>query len=487
MTDLSVIKHIVVLMLENRSFDNMLGRLNPPSATFDGLSLTASNLDTDGTPIAVWNQPGTDKIAMTIPCPDPGELFTDMNSQLFGAPEPPTAGARPTMGGFVKSYRAQDGNPPGKPVMHFFTPEQVPVISALARQFAVSDRWHAAAPCQTWPNRFFVHTATAGGWEDNRPTHFPYEMPTIFDRFESVGAKAAIPGGWKIYFHDMPQSLTLSRLWPYADRFRLYEEFGHDARAGTLPAYSFIEPRYFADLALPNDAHPPHVVTLGEQLIADVYNSVRAGPGWTETLLIITYDEHGGCYDHVPPPAAIPPSAPAVGQLFAFDRYGVRVPAVLVSPFIRPGTVLRPSPDARFPFDHTSIIATLRKRFPELGESLTDRDAAAPDLAAVLDLATPDNLGPERLQALPYVVSPADVAAAQNHPLNDMQQALVRLAAHLPATAAPAGTGFLSFIEAHLAALRVPGAPRPGDVTQPMADAVKFVKDRLGVLFRSLG
>jgi phospholipase C len=444
MAMLDQIQHVVVLMLENRSFDSMLGKLYPKSAGFDGLSGAESNPDKDGKAVPVWNAPGVDSKNMTIPDPDPGELWPDMNMQLFGTADVPTPAPAPEMKGFVKNYQSQTDKPSGaytpNHVMHYFTPEQVPVLSRLARQFAVCDRWFASAPCQTWPNRFFAHTGTANGYENNSPPHFPYEMPTIYNRFEDQ--KPPIKNAWKIYFHDMPQAITLARLWPHLDRFRFYEEFSRDAKAGTLPNYSFIEPRYFTDAALPNDQHPPHVVTLGEQLIADVYNCLRGGPAWTRTLLIITYDEHGGSYDHVPPPSAKPPSANA-STPFNFDRYGVRVPAVLVSPYIRQGTVLRPPSDV--PFDHTSILATLRKRFG-LGAPLSDRDAVAPDLESALTLDKPDNLGPESLEALPYVASAVELAAAKAIPLNGMQKSLLDLSQRLPANAGG--------IEKHLDALR---------------------------------
>jgi phospholipase C len=476
---LNDIKHIVVLMLENRSFDSMLGglgKLYPQPTIFDGLDGTETNPDASGAPVPAWNQPGTDAATMRIPDPDPGEHFDDINSQLFDTPTPPVPTPTPTMSGFAKDYAAQPGAPSGSGVMHHFTPEQVPVISALARQFAVCDRWHASAPCQTWPNRFFVHTGTANGYENNSPTHFPYLMPTIFNRFDD----GSVANPWKIYFHDMPQSLTLSNLWPQLERFRFYAEFQHDARTGQLPAYSFIEPRYFADVALPNDQHPPHVVTLGEQLIADVYNCLRAGPGWLDTLLIITYDEHGGCYDHVPPPQAQPPGAVATAP-FNFDRYGVRVPAVIVSPWVTAGTILRPA--GAVPYDHTSIIATVRKRFG-LGAPLSARDAVAPDLGPVLDRPGPDNLGPERLEALPFAASPADVAAAQNLPLNSMQRNLLRLAGHLPATEATGDFG--TFIQRHIAFLSGLHDQLAIDTNRSMADAVAVVRDRLGKLFRGL-
>jgi phospholipase C len=402
------IRHVVVLMLENRSFDCMLGRLYAKSDAFDGLSGGESNIwhkpDGDRAQILVWNDPNATAQALNIPDPDPGELFADIHMQIqglidSGAPNP----GPPAMGGFVDNYmrqKAQNPAPDPRAVMHYFTPEQVPVISTLARAFAVSDRWHASAPCQTWPNRFFVHTGTAGGWVDNSPTHFPYSMETVFDRLEAVGQ------GWRLYFHDVPQASTLARLWPKAPaHFRPFDpDFAHDAGSGMLPAYSFIEPRYFADpltRRMPSDEHPPHNVAYGEALIAEVYHALRGGPGWNETLLLITYDEHGGCFDHVVPPAATPPGGPYPNG-FDFGTFGVRVPAVIVSPYVAPGAVIRPA--GTTPFDHTSIIATLRKLHGF--QPLTARDAAAPDLLSALG-PEPANPGP------PSIVAPAVAPAAE--------------------------------------------------------------------------
>ncbi len=475
MTTLDQIDHVVVLMLENRSFDSMLGKLYPASLGFDGLVGNESNNDANGTAVPIWNSAGTDSISMSVPDPDPGELWVDMNMQLFGTAAVPDPAQVPTMSGFVRNYLAQNAVVPGtydpKSVMHFYTPEQVPVISKLARQFAVCDRWFASAPCQTWPNRFFVHTASANGCENNDATDLPYLLQSVFNSFELVGNE-----NWKIYFHDIAQAKTLAQLWLLSDHFHFYGQFQSDAKSGNLPAYSFIEPRYFSDWSMPNDQHPPHVVTLGEQLIADVYNCLRGGPQWTKTLLIITYDEHGGCYDHVPPPQATPPSA-TICQPFNFDRYGVRVPAVIVSPYIQQATVLRP-PGA-IPYDHTSIIATLRRRFA-LGPPLSARDAVAPDLDNVLTLASPSNLGPERIDALPYVASPMAVANAQSQPLNHMQKGLVRLAANLPTAASAANpTAIANHITSIQAAEKVP----PVDATQSVGDAAAYVKQELGRFF----
>jgi phospholipase C len=447
------IKHVVVLMLENRSFDNILGTLYGPSRPaprgqhFEGLLVGASNpYDTPGGPqrIFAWNEGGPPGAQWTIPTPDPGELFTDMNEQQFGM-NAPVEGV-PKMDGFVNNYVAQSASTGGRfspqAIMHYFVPEQVPALSRLARSFAVSDQWHASAPCQTWPNRFFAHTSTARGYVNNEPFHFPYLMRTVFERFKTC----RFDRRWRVYFQDFPQSLTLARLWLHADHFHFYDDplerhtFKKDAERGRLPAYSFIEPRYFPDpvlRTLPTDQHPPHDVRLGEQLIADVYNTLRNSPHWKKTLLVITYDEHGGCYDHAPPPRAVSPDRYNPDH-FAFDRYGVRVPAVVVSPYVQEGTVLRPVPNQRlphegppYPFDHTSIIATLRKCF-KLGGPLSGRDARAPDLENALTLKGPDNDGPRHVEALPYEPSDAEVEAQLGAPPSEYQRALVAAAAHLP-------------------------------------------------------
>ena len=428
------VRHVVVLMLENRSFDCMLGLLYPSGPGFDGLTGAEENVwhqAGGGTEaIQVWRDPTLSPTALTVPDPDPGELFTDIHMQIHGL----AGNGGPTMGGFVDNYMRQ---PPTSPApdpyaaMHYFSPDQVPVISQLGRAYAVSDRWFASAPCQTWPNRFFVHCATAGGYVNNDPTHFPYTMETVFNRLSGVNAS------WRIYFHDIPQAATLSRLWgDLLSNFRWFQDFAGDAAKGDLPAYTFIEPRYFADTvsgAVPNDEHPPHNVADGEALIAAVYNALRRGPAWTETLLIITYDEHGGCYDHVVPPPATPPGGPYPDG-FQFDYYGVRVPAVIVSPYVAPGSIIRPS--GLMVFDHTSILATLRGLFGF--QPLTGRDAAAPGLLSAL-WAEPENLGPMSITAPAVTPAPQQVARAAAVPPNDLQRSLSTAAMHLPTAGANLG------------------------------------------------
>ena len=259
-------------------------------------------------------------------------------------------------------------------------------------------------------------------------------------------------------------------------------KFTQDVANQELPAYSFIEPRYFPDMAFPSDMHPPHGVTFGEQLIADVYNTLRSSPYWQKSLLVITFDEHGGCYDHVPPPLAISPDGTASREGFTFNRYGVRVPAVLVSPYIRAGTVLRPPnplphQGPPYPFDHTSIIATLRQRFA-LGGPLTHRDGAAPHLGGVFNLPGPDNPGPERVEPNAGEQTNERLEADQHRLLSDFQKSLHALAAHLPSLIEDTAHADQT-VEAHVAAWRS-GTRRfeVPDHRTPL-EAVPYIKEQV--------
>ncbi len=468
------IEHVVVLMLENRSFDCMFGALYPGRDGFDGLKGGETNSYTNSAgrkvDVTVWNDKTMSPATATIPDPDPGEYFTDINTQLFNSQAGGPSDTPPPMSGFVADYMAQqpiDGHAPvSTSIMHYFTPTQVPAISALAQAFGVSDQWHASAPCQTWPNRFFAHCGTCAGHVDNKNFSVPFTQPTIFGRLQDKGRS------WRVYYHDIPQALTLGELLIEAPfHFRHFDDFLEDAAAGNLPNYSFIEPRYFTDGPLqqiPNDQHPPHNVVYGEQLIAAVYNAVRAAPTWKKTLLIVTYDEHGGCFDHVPPPRAVPPDALRPDG-FAFDRYGVRVPAVIVSPYMPKGSIVRvaesglPQQGPPYPFDHTSIIATLRKLF-DLGAPLTQRDAAAPDLLGALSLLDPENDGPDRIDATPAQPSASEVAQRAAAPGNSNQVNLCRAASEMPVAAAAVGAA--------------PGKPASHSDAQPFV--TNWVKTRLG-------
>ena len=460
-TQLNNIDHIVVLMLENRSFDNMLGWLYDPqnAPPFDQVPRGQSFEGVSGrplsNPIPAYAQgashgsvPVGKASSITSPNPDPGEEYYHVNTQLFGTVIPPDNRHPPynhkpynlpplvpepaPMNGFVADYvhtfehykhRAPQFDE-YRVIMDCFTPDMVPVISALAHQYAVCDHYHASVPSQTFCNRAFVHSATSNGFVVNAPfvnwlfTH----APTIFNRIQDAH-RADLT--WKVYFDELN---LISLTWLLQPALKAYrrtnfchmDAFFDDARNGTLPSYSFVEPRLVVNH---NDQHPPvddflytHAELAGEQLMYDVYQAVRKGQAWERTLLVITYDEHGGCYDHVPPPKAVPP-APAhpAGQYdFKFDRLGVRLPTVLVSPWIEPGTVVHSL------FDHTSIIKTVCNRWDL--PHLTERDKYANDLSEVLTLDRPRAdeplIAPRPFQRVPR---------PEDEPLNDFQKGVLAL------------------------------------------------------------
>lgn len=449
------IKHIVVLMLENRSFDNLLGWLYegktiPDGQQFEGLNThlwnPLDNIDSDGVsfveavPIEKngqakfkYGKPVPNPADFTLPKPDPGEGFADTTYQLFqryrvGELYPPA----PVNMGFVQNYQnamlygtLTYGDAPTNPreIMKTYTPEQTPVLSELARSFAVCDQYHCSVPSQTLPNRSFIHAATSDGHVNNAPDPTTTSK-TIFNQIQDAIDGGATGLSWRIFCNnllaksgkkreeDLPGEFTgehfsLTRLTMaqlhdarYDGNFGTLDEFYAACSSGQLPSYSFLEPQFGGDLQ--NDQHPPADIRPGEQLIADVYNAVKASPAFNETLLIITYDEHGGCYDHYPPQggAASPDPQKRPGQQgFLFNRFGVRVPCVVINPYIRKGLIARPA--GYTPFDHTSVIKTVQNCFG-ITEELTPRSTAAPDLSGLLTLDTPRTADIPEVAPLPF-------------------------------------------------------------------------------------
>jgi phospholipase C len=218
-------------------------------------------------------------------------------------------------------------------MMEAYRPDQVPVLSALARNYAVFDAWFCPVPSDTWPNRSFVHAGTSNGNVVNGklPDPLDWNVRTIFDVLEDMRAS------WKVYGDTLITPaltwLMFPGLWQYSsDRFAHFGDFKQACLTGTLPQYSFLEPNLLDNS---NDYHPPHDVVAGEQYLYEIWQALSKSPKWEQTLLIITFDEHGGTYDHVIPPwnAACPDEKSNRGQLgFAFNRFDVRVPTVVVSP-----------------------------------------------------------------------------------------------------------------------------------------------------------
>jgi phospholipase C len=291
--------------------------------------------------------------------------------------------------GFLVNYANTHASSPAA-IMETYSPQQLTMLSGLAANFAVSDAWHASAPCQTWPNRAFVHLGTPCGRVNNWPYDpFDYDVPTIFNVLE------ANKNTWAV-FNPGPiislARLQFPKLWDSSldSHFLGITDFITQAREGTLPSYSFVEPSFLCLEGTPNDEHPPHDVCLGEQFLESIYSAVVNGKNWEKTLLIITYDEHGGCPDHMPPPwgVAAPDTQSDPGEEgFRFNRLGVRVPTILVSPWIQAGTVFRST--TTVPFDHTSIPATLRDwlSIPEQLMLPSKRIQAAPTFGNVLNLS----------------------------------------------------------------------------------------------------
>ena len=412
------IKRVVVLVLENRSFDHLAGYLRVGNPNIDGVLGTEFNLENPKD--ASSQQVPISDDAGYVPDlnPGPGHDVRDVKVQLYAGGD----GALLTMGGFVYDYAQQSGvsADESRRVMHCFAPEKVKVLTDLAREFAICDAWHSSLPGPTWPNRLFLHCATSGGFTDNNPRDF--NMPSIFERLSDLELDS-----WRIYFHDIPQTFVLRRLMNarYLRFFEQFSAFKRDCENGKLPRYSFIEPRYFSLLgAVANDQHPDHGILPGEQLIADVYNCLRASQHWNESLLIVTWDEHGGFYDHVQPKATVNPDGNSSPEL-DFQLLGVRVPTVLISPWIPRGTV-----DHTL-YDHASIPATLKALFGTK-EFLTERDAKANTFE--------HNCSAETLRDAPRSVEPAkpsvatafhaDVQAAlsQSHAPSDFQRSLLALA-----------------------------------------------------------
>ena len=460
---LASVNHVVVLMLENRSFDHMLGFLytaqgnvSPGGQPFAGLAGTESNPDSTGAAVTVFRIEPTTPNAYFMPGADPGEGYMATNDQLFGSESAPASPSQvPACQGFVKDFAytlgwesrsrpVVSGTVPAD-IMGCFTPEALPVLSGLAKAYAVCDHWFSAVPSETLPNRAFACAATSQGHMDDKTRTFT--APSIFGLLGQHGQ------AWGIYGYDA-EPLTRSTFTDIASApggtIGKFADFRAAASAGTLPAFSFLEPSWGST---GNSQHPNYDVALGEQLIHDVYETLRGGPGWPQTLLVVTYDEHGGCYDHVPPPSgAVPPDSSAGEFGFDFTRFGVRVPAVLVSPLIAAGTVFR-APAGSTPIDHTSILRTVQERWSL--PALTARDAAAPSLGGVLTLATPRTDDALAGVTVPVSAAAGPAAALPSH-LQQVQADLISrqypAGQHPAADALPAtdsGAAYANYIRNH--------------------------------------
>ncbi len=372
------IEHVVIVMMENHSFDNVLGMLPHrvrSRRNVDGLPVSRSgrqlavNLDAAGHPVRSHHAP-------TV-CP--GSSVT----QSWDASHLQWDDGRND--GFVRTC--------GPEAMGFFEPRDLPFTYSLASSFPIGERYFASVLAQTYPNRRFLFSGTASGLIATDATTFttPAANGTIFDRLDRLGI------GWKTYFNDAPSpaiipgTLTPARSANFAKIDRFYA----DAAAGSLPSVSYVEPNFNI-----SSQENPQDVQFGDQFLEQVVRALLRSPNWERSALFINYDEHGGFYDHVPPPAAIapddiPPKLPPGSQPGGYDRYGFRVPLIAVSPFARRGYV------SRVVQDHTSTLAFIERTW-NIG-AITLRDANAADLTDYFDFGRAAFRQPPRLAHAPAI------------------------------------------------------------------------------------
>lgn len=379
----SPIKHVVLLMMENHSFDQMLGCLQTEYPDLDGVDVNSNsprfNLDLSGNKV------------FQIPI-DAQQIERDPKHENRFVLEQIVNGNS----GFVTDFQKNvSGNTATdrQNVMGYYLLGRLPALHELATNFTVCDRWFSSLPGPTWPNRFFALSGTSSGrvlmpegpLQPRLNELFVQDQVTLFDRLSEAGKS------WKVYYYDFPSSLLLNRqrlpqnLKGYSRIAKFFEDTRNEQG---FPAFSFIEPKYFG--ADQNDDHPPHNVFKAEKLIADVYNAIRSNPElWDSTLLVVVYDEHGGFYDHVEPPAAVPPDDHR--EEWTFDRFGVRVPAILISPHVARGV-------EKTQFDHTSLLKYLTDIW-NLGP-LGQRTASATSIGVAINQPHP------RQDTVPFIRVP---------------------------------------------------------------------------------
>jgi len=382
---LDALKHIVVLMMENRSFDHMLGSLKAVNPQIDGVDGTQYNLDTQGNKVLV--QPLAEFQSQLDP--DPDHHFPAVDQQIFAGDQSATRVA--TMQGFVQSYfQQQQDVAHSHKIMYYFSADKLPVLTSLATNFAVFNRWFASIPGPTICNRAFAHYGTSFG-QVGMSMFYP-QGKSIYERLQDAGHTA------KLYYFDQASSTmeVVNLLQHQPQLFGTYDQFLADCKSGTLSDYSFIEPNYTDHDSddgeqLASDQHPDHNIQAGELYIASVYNAIVSNPAlWASTVLLVVYDEHGGIFDHVPPPACTPdghsagPADTGLSFSFNFDRLGVRVPAILISPWIPKGTVV----GADRVFEHASIPATVSSHFIGNYTASTEREQSAQTFLDLLSLDT---------------------------------------------------------------------------------------------------
>ena len=444
------VQHVVVLMLENRSFDHLCGYRQGVNGLVGGhftnlenpsKPASADNPEIAAAPGAPWSCEGS----------GPSHSFAASNEQLTASKQGPSKGTPVKNNGYVMSYKnSLFANHVTRPTaqqlalpMQCFTPEQLPSFNALADQFVLCDNWFSEVPGPTEPNRLYTHSATSAGLVWNPWSKVELDVPTIYNRLADAGASFAC------YWSDDNDLVLYKQLDAFTSSFKDFDEsFAADVANGRLPEYTFIDPRFGPTKTgqQVTSQHAPYDVRPGDHLIADVYEALRANPEiWQSCLLVVTYDEHGGFFDHVVPPAKGVPNPDGIDAPrkddpswqdlpFSFDRLGLRVPTLLVSPWLAKGKVCSDQ------LQHTSILASLKELY-SLSDYLTKRDASAAHFLNLFqELDQPRTDTPAKLPRAPLGTTaqdPTSPAHPSNRALDDYQTNMVQRALSYPSLGEP--------------------------------------------------
>ncbi|MCU1493760.1 MAG: Phosphoesterase family protein [Acidimicrobiaceae bacterium] len=402
------IEHVVVLMLENHSYDNllgMLGRGRGETPRGDGFAIGPNGLPTATNPY------GDGRIQHAFRMPTTCQLSGTPSQQWTASHHAYDAGLND---GFVTAPISYGSTQlVGGVAMGYWTGDDLPFTYALASQFPIGDRWFSSTLCQTDPNRRFLIAGTSAGMTGDLGTSPGNFVPdaglplpangTIFNSLDNYGIS------WSNYADSFPTGAT-PELFPTDDaiteqlHYKAISQFYTDAASGELPAFSLLDPNY----SVQSQENPQNMV-LGERVLADVVDALGSSPLWSSTVFVLVYDEHGGYYDHVPTPAALAPDSippmlqPGEATYDGFSRYGFRVPAIVVSPYSKRNYV------SHVYYDHTSILAMLERKWNL--PALTYRDANANDLIDFIDIAALQKRHPT-FPSLPRLPAPGDTSAA---------------------------------------------------------------------------
>lgn len=376
------VKHVVVLQMENHSFDNMLGWLmQMNNSKINGLTGKEYNIDPTTNKTYYVTQNGA------LVDPDPDHSLGGTAEAIFGVSDFPSSHEHNIsyefMNGFIACEIKANGANWAPHIMDCLVPTDVPVITTLATEFAVMDAFHAAVPGPTFPNRLFTLTGTSWGYSTNSDvqTLLGWPQDSIFSSMDQANVS------WRVYFHDVATTWVLDymRTTDALSKHREYiTDFAKDVANGDLPQFTWIDCAYLAIPGLYNasDQHPSHDVAEGERLMKNVYETIRNSALWNDTVFIITYDEGGGFYDHVAPPVTNIPNPDNItckdcgNTPYNFTRLGIRVPSIVISPWIPANTVVSNPPVPNRYYELSSIPATVRQVF-NLGAPLTLRDESA--------------------------------------------------------------------------------------------------------------